>query len=66
MASPDVHRMGTDSGYRYDLRHKILAHRSCLHAHAVYCAEQRNKNRCAPGLGWPLVPGPDAGAVPWR
>jgi hypothetical protein len=53
-----AHAIGTDSGYKNHVRRRELACGPCLHAHAVYQKEHKKRGRCAPGLGWPLLPGP--------
>lgn len=46
---------GTDARYKYEIAHQIVPCRPCLAAHSAAAARQRDKGRCARGLGWPLV-----------
>jgi hypothetical protein len=48
---------GSDNGYKWHLRNGQLPDKACLEAHRTACKVQRDKGRCAAGLGWPLLPG---------
>lgn len=45
---------GTAWGYRQHVRYREVPCGWCNRANADTARAQRNKGRCAPGLGWPL------------
>jgi hypothetical protein len=55
-AAPD-HAHGTRSGFILHYQRGTDPCIPCRHADNVWKQEYRQRGKCAPGLGWPLLPG---------
>lgn len=53
--SPD-HKHGSHGGFVMHQQRKTPACFPCRHANNVWREAYRAKGKCAPGLGWPLLP----------
>ena len=47
---------GSENGYHAHLRKRTVPCTGCLNAHTAYAQDRKRAGRCAPGLGWPLLP----------
>jgi hypothetical protein len=54
MVRPRADEHGSDKGYHQHVRDKTLPCPGCLNAHAATATRNRDRGRCARGLGWPL------------
>lgn len=52
---------GTEGGYQMHVQRRTPPCFPCRHALNVARQDARQRGRCAPGLGWPLLPGKEAG-----
>ncbi len=56
MGRPRRSGCGTENGYQAHNRARTVPCTGCLTAHSTYAKDRNRAGKCAPGLGWPLLP----------
>ena len=55
------HQHGTHTGFTMHQQRGTKPCDWCRHGNNLYRQRQRDKGKCAPGLGWPVLPAREAG-----